>query len=543
MRRSLALLVPVLFLLPRCGCAPPGNPEGSPCETAQDCQGDLVCDPDAEACAELTCETHLECSAGAMCDDGDCVDNVAGGPCDEDVNCVDGQTCRSGACFTVGSEGAPCTTAEECQDPLICEPNDDVCAEDVDCVAHSDCGDAAFCDEATETCEPAEPAGQCENDDQCVSTERCVGVVCIPEECEGEAFEATPSPVNVMIVFDRSGSMEDELGNEGSKWDVGRAAVETLMATTPPAVRFGLMVYPGQDPSCNDGDFCEAGNIPIDIGDANREDIVEYLTDSDTCQLGTPTAETLAALPDVESLQDTTRPNYVLLITDGQSTCDNPTPRVEDLFDATPQVKTFVVGFGDGVDPDELEDMAEAGGTARQGNPAYYQADNAASLEQALADIVGAVLGCDYTLDLQGEDPDLLIVYFNGQSVPRDTTGQSGWDVDVAANRLSFAGNACVALQSGIVTDLTLVYGCPQIVEPPPPDAGIPDDDAGPGPDEDAGNPGGGCNDLCDNGCGTEACLIPPGDDEGECGPCGDDGDCCPGSLCLPSGACILIGG
>jgi hypothetical protein len=265
------------------------------------------------------------------------------------------------------------------------------------------------------------------------------------------------------------------------------------------------------------------------------------LNDSDTCQLGTPTAETLDALSDVQSLKDTTRPNYVLLVTDGQSTCANPAPRVEDLYDANPQVKTFVVGFGQGVDPDELEDMAVAGGTDRPGDPKYYQADNAASLEQALADIVGSVLGCDYNLDLEGEDPDLLVVYFNGNSVPRDTTGQTGWDVDVVANRLTFAGNACIALQSGIVTDLTLVYGCPGLAPPPPDDAGTPDDDGGTGPGIDAGPNG--CTDRCDHPCGSEACLIAPGDDIGTCGPCEDDGDCCIGSLCLQSGVCIPVGG
>ena len=119
--------------------------------------------------------------------------------------------------------------------------------------------------------------------------------------------------------------------------------------------------------------------------------------------------------------------------------------------------------------------------------------------------------------------------------------GQTGWDVDVVANRLRFAGNACTALQSGIVTDLTLVYGCPGLAPPPDPDAGTPDDDGGVGPGVDAGPNG--CVDVCNNPCGNEACIIPPGEDVGECGPCEDDGDCCAGSLCLPSGACILVGG
>lgn len=46
------------------------------------------------------------------------------------------------------------------------------------------------------------------------------------------------------------------------------------------------------------------------------------------------------------------------------------------------------------------------------------------------------------------------------------------------------------------------------------------------------------CDDVCNNDCGTLACLLPPG----ECGPCASNDDCCPGLLCL-SGSCVPIGG
>ncbi|MBI1947935.1 MAG: carboxypeptidase regulatory-like domain-containing protein [Deltaproteobacteria bacterium] len=46
------------------------------------------------------------------------------------------------------------------------------------------------------------------------------------------------------------------------------------------------------------------------------------------------------------------------------------------------------------------------------------------------------------------------------------------------------------------------------------------------------------CDDVCNNDCGTLACLLPPG----ECGPCDGNEDCCPGLLCL-SGECVPIGG
>lgn len=535
-----AALVLPLALLPQCTCGQPGLIEGSDCTTAQECQGDLVCDVDTGTCATVGCETHDECGVGAYCEDGECADNIAGGPCVDDTGCVGGEQCRNGVCREQGSAGSPCTTAEGCVPPLVCEPDSLVCTGEVSCAFHSDCGDAAYCDDDGD-CVPSGPAAPCTDDDTCITGEHCVGVVCVPEACQGDAFNAEPTPANVMIVFDRSGSMDESLGPDGTKWDVGREAIDTLLASASSAISFGLSVYPGYNQSCSQGGQCQEGDIPYDLG-ADRQDIVDYLNDADTCMYGTPTAENLETLLDLDSLQDPTRNNFVLLVTDGQSTCDNPVPVVGDLYDLNPSVKTFVVGFGNGVDPDELEDMATAGGTARPTDPAYYQADDAVSLQAALTDIVGAVLGCEYTVSDAGDDPDQLYVYFNGTRVPRDPTGQTGWDVDLAAGRITFAGNACTALQSGIVTDLTLVYGCPLPGEPPPPDAGTPDDDAGVvDPPIDAGPDG--CADRCVHNCGTEACLIPGGEDIGTCGPCGDDGDCCPGSLCLPSGACIPVGG
>jgi hypothetical protein len=520
------------LLLVRCTCATPGTT----CETAADCSAGQVCDPTANACtAELECQDDADCGDNAVCVEDACAPLVSADDCVDDGDCAGTQTCRNGTCRDQLPEDSPCTSAEECAEPLVCDPATNTCEDDVDCDENADCGDAAYCANAG-ACAPAEPNSPCETDDDCIAAERCVGIVCVPDVCEATAFSAEPIPANVMITIDRSGSMDSNIGNDGSKWDVGRAAIEALLATASPAISFGLNVYPGFNQSCSDGQNCAEGVVALPVG-SSRDDIVAYLNDAETCSFRTPTAENLEILLDEPELQDPMRNNFVLLITDGQSTCDNPVNAVEDLFAQSPPVRTFVVGFGDGVDPDELEDMANAGGTARQSDPIYYQADNAVSLEQAFVEIAGSVLGCEYTIDVSpDEDPEEMGVFFNGQLVPRDTTGQTGWDVNLAAGRLTFAGNACRALQTGLVTDLTLVYGCPLPEQPPDVDAG-PDPDPEPTPEPDM--PPDGCDDVCEHSCFGEACLV----DQGECGPCRDDGDCCPGSLCFPDGACVAIGG
>jgi hypothetical protein len=157
------------------------------------------------------------------------------------------------------------------------------------------------------------------------------------------------------------------------------------------------------------------------------------------------------------------RPNYVLLITDGQSTCDDPAPMVASLRLEEPEIKTFVVGFGDGVDPGELEDMAEAGGTALGGDTKYYQADDAQALGQAFADIAGNVLSCSYLLDQVPPDPDDLYVYVDAVLVLRDQTHANGWDYDPLTNQINFYGPTCSQLQSGTVQGLEIIFGCPTV--------------------------------------------------------------------------------
>jgi hypothetical protein len=282
------------------------------------------------------------------------------------------------------------------------------------------------------------------------------------ESCGGEIYTATNIPPNMLIVQDRSGSMEEHI-DDLTKWEIAQAAIEQVVAAYADQVSFGLMLYPGTDDKCDEGMDCGPGHIFVEIGPDTTAAIIAALQASDTCTLGTPTAETLEPLLDYPGLEDPERSNYILLITDGQSTCDNPVSGVEALALENPSIQTFVVGFGEGVDPDELNDMAVAGGTALAGDTKYYQASDAQALVDAFADIAGNVLSCTYLLDQIPPDPDDLYVYLDGVAIPRDQTHVDGWDYDPMTNQISFHGPACQQLQSGVVTDLQIIFGCPTV--------------------------------------------------------------------------------
>jgi hypothetical protein len=334
------------------------------------------------------------------------------------------------------------------------------------CSDHVECGFGEVCENGE--CVPNASGGPCDTDSNCIEGEICEAGGCVPEGggteemgCGGEVYDAMAIPPNVLIVLDRSGSMNESLGDEGTKWEVALAAIGQVVTDFEDQVLFGLSLYPGIDQQCEDGMDCGPGAVFVDVGPDTSMQIIDFLADANTCSFGTPTAEALEPMQDYAGLEDLERPNYILLITDGQSTCEDPVPVVAALRDEMPEIKTFVVGFGDGVDPTELDGMAQAGGTALPGDPTYYQADDAQSLVDAFADIAGSVLSCSYVLDMVPPDPAELYVYINGMAIPRDVTHTDGWDYDPMTNQITFYGPACDLLQSGQVMDLEIIFGCP----------------------------------------------------------------------------------
>jgi hypothetical protein len=337
------------------------------------------------------------------------------------------------------------------------------------CSVHTDCGQEEICQNGV--CVPNEPGGPCESDLNCMAGEFCDAGSCVPQAgssegemgCGGEVYQATAVPPNVLIVLDRSGSMDDHLdGEQGTKWEVAQDAIAQVVTEYGAQVRFGLALYPGLDPACDEGSGCDAGDVFVDLGEDTAKEITDVLGLVETCSLGTPTAEALEGLQDYPGLEDLERPNFILLVTDGKSSCDAPVPMVYALREETPEIKTFVVGFGDGADPEELNSMAEAGGTALEGDAKYYQADDAQALVDSFGEIAVSVLSCTFVLDMVPPNPDELYVYINGNGIPRDPVHADGWDYELPTNRITFYGPPCNLLQSGAVQDLEIIFGCPE---------------------------------------------------------------------------------
>jgi len=353
--------------------------------------------------------------------------------------------------------GEMCASSSDCRGTLVCATTSHTCVERASCTAHADCGLGAYCDPAAMSCVHSGIGSPCGTSDNCPTGDMCVGGFC---GCSGDSYGASSVPPNVLIVLDRSSSMNEMIPG-GTKWEIAKAAIASLLAAYGTRARFGLALYPGTDEPCDTGARCGPGHVFVDPGLMTDAMINGVLGRAATCSFGTPTAEMLATLPTYTPLHDTMRPNYVLLITDGMATCDDPVPAVAALRATMPDVKTFVVGFGGGVDPMQLAGMAMAGGAARPGAMPYYQADDAMSFGDALTAIAGAVLTCTFTLSAAPPDLTMLYVYVDRMPVARDTSHAAGWDYDSMTNQVTFYGATCDSLRGGTTTGLAIVYGCP----------------------------------------------------------------------------------
>ena len=186
-------------------------------------------------------------------------------------------------------------------------------------------------------------------------------------------------PPFMLVVLDRSGSML------GSKWSSAKSAVINLVTKFDVQINFGLMVFPGPSGSCS------AGQVDVPIGNTSKNKIISFLGKTSTTGM-TPMGATMKNATNYLKGLNPKKAKYIMFITDGTETCSG---KAIDWVKAAhgAQIKTFVVGFGSGVNSSELNTLAMAGGTPQSGSTKYYKADSPSSLSKALQ-AIGSLVSC-----------------------------------------------------------------------------------------------------------------------------------------------------
>ncbi|MBW2528063.1 MAG: hypothetical protein JRI23_28030 [Deltaproteobacteria bacterium] len=307
--------------------------------------------------------------------------------------------------------------------------------------------------------------------------------------CGATGFSVEVRQPNVLVLFDRSCSMRRRLDTSEirfgtgpddprTRWFAAREAVRTITQAYEAQIRFGLMAFPEPYEGCDElpivdvmPDLLASNAVMTALHQSPVQPFSVCVGDPAPQPFVTPTSEALEAIISSGVLDDPTRDNLVLLLTDGGATCgpthDAITAELGSLTGQLLQsgVKTAAIGFGDQFVGSEavakLEAIAEAGGLPRPGGPpSFWPATDANQLQSALDDIIADAVSCTFALQGTPPDDDKLYAFLDGQEVLRDDP--DGFSYDSADNAVTFHGAACDDIQDGSVQSINVVYGCPE---------------------------------------------------------------------------------
>ena len=334
------------------------------------------------------------------------------------------------------------------------------------------------------------------------------------DDCGVTSVEATFSAANVLLVIDKSSSMDDQPGGfELKKWDALKAALEPALTAVQDEMSFGLLLYPfgelAEIPlACFEG-CCEvptdsaAIEVGIEPGSSSVPKVMKALNATSPGG-GTPTAAALDAALSYFTTgagKDLKGDRFVLLATDGGPNCgandtkctaDHCTPNLDGLCPAAQgncclgegsycladaavvqkiqalaeaSVPTFVIGIpGTERYAEYLNAFATAGGVPNPSGPSDYYAVSAEGgvegLTQTLIDITThLVRSCDVDLGTVAPLKDLVNVAVDCGIVPFEKG--AGWDISSdAPTTLVLSGNACKRVKREGARRIDVVYGC-----------------------------------------------------------------------------------
>jgi len=297
--------------------------------------------------------------------------------------------------------------------------------------------------------------------------------------------QTTNLPPDVLIVLDRSGSMNDDLNDQPcmagctSKWTTAVTTLTSYLPTVESTVNWGLKLFAtaggnGNNSSCNVSNGAEVAPATN-----NSAAIINRLMMT-TAGSSTPTTAAMtAAAAYLKSLNDG-NPKFILLATDGiptcgkaacaagvntgggsQNQCDdaNAIAAVKTVFD-TDGIGTFVLGIGTANSPGDstLSQMAVNGGHPRNDTPAYFPIGSADDLTQAFMSITQTVGQCFFSVTpaLTGVQAIGGVTY-DGGTIPQDAT--NGYTIQ-GKNGIQLNGQSCTDFTAGKIKNVRVLVDC-----------------------------------------------------------------------------------
>lgn len=336
-------------------------------------------------------------------------------------------------------------------------------------------------------------------------------------DCGLTSVQASYSAANVLLVIDKSGSMDDQPeGFDVNKWDALKTALEPALEQVAEEMSFGLLLYP----------FDELKEIPLndcvnccEVPDGSAAIRVEIGPGTETTSLvmdalnevgpggGTPTSKALEAAHqyfETGSGSTLEGDRFVLLATDGgpncnlELTCDadtctsnldeqcpsgnccdgEPAACLDDVavvaqIEALAElgVPTFVIGIpGTEQYSSYLDTFATAGTLPNPNAPPDYYAVSAEGgveeLTQTFIDITThLVRSCEVELETLPPDRMRVNVAVDCELVPRDEGDGVGWSLQEAGrpddpHLVLLSGDVCTQIENEGARRVDVIFGC-----------------------------------------------------------------------------------
>jgi len=403
------------------------------------------------------------------CSSHDAAGGGKGGGADGAPACVDGDA----RCGTKCSALEPCASGLHCASSGVCEK---ACVFD-DLSAPNTCSSLERCT-ATGECAPiGMPSGSPLFDGGSWLDGSLTG----PSDttCADTVVRTNRVIPTVMLIVDQSGSMDDDFGDGGTRWNVLRDFLlqqpDGLIDDLQSQVSFGLAMYSARslpDSPLPDGECPIVTTIPPALD--NFDAIAAAYRANEPID-DTPTGDSIEKIlqdlnigVDPDAMQS---PLVFVLATDGEpDRCEELDPQTDTAKDEaiaavqhafTLGVRTFVISVGNEVGADHQQAIANAGLGRGPGDPdaEYWVAGDDQSLRDALRQIVGAQVGCDVKLQgkVTGGNACAGHVLLNG--TPLQCDDPDGWEL-VDPEHIRLRGAACDQLKQSDDLLLDVKFPC-----------------------------------------------------------------------------------